>query len=47
MDVEYCLGDDQGQNIAKENGGCSYLTDMEKNLVMENLPGSANDVKEK
>ena len=43
MDVEYCLEDEQGQKIAKDNGRCSYSTDMAKDLVMEDLPGSAND----
>jgi len=43
MDAEYCLEDDQAQKITKENGRCSDSTDMAKNLVMEDLPGSAND----
>ena len=43
MDAEYFLEDDQAQKITKENGRCSDSTDMAKNLVMEDLPGSAND----
>lgn len=43
MDVEYCLEGDESQKITKDNGRCSYSTDMAKDIVMEDLPGSAND----